>query len=255
MTGGTLSELARLHAEVNIARAASRSATLVLVLRAWIPLALVMLACGLSADPLPSAPLTPPPAAPAASDRIGQHPPDFDVAAWIVDPRLAAGPASLAALHGQVVLVRFWTDTCPYCKATAPALVALDRDFRDQGLVVLGFHHPKPKPRGDAPVDVERQSQRIAEIAASYGFRFAIGLDWQWRTLQAWWLDHAEPNGTSATSATVLIDARGVIRWVHPGPEYHPDGPEEHVQCRADYAELRAMITRLLAERSEQQIG
>ena len=31
-----------------------------------------------------------------------------------------------------------------------------------------------------------------------------------------------------STSASFLLDRQGVIRWVHPGPEYHPGGPEEH---------------------------
>ncbi len=182
-------------------------------------------------------------------DRIGVPAPPFAVEGWIEGGALVPGPTSPAALRGKVVLVRFWTDTCPFCRRTAPALVELDRDFRDRGLVVLGLYHPKPRPVADgsrspaAPFDVAAEADRIARIAARWGFAFPIGIDWWWRTLDGWWLAHGE---RSATSATLVIDRQGVTRWVHPGPEFHPGGPADHERCRADYAELRAIVEQLL---------
>ncbi|MBL8974921.1 MAG: hypothetical protein JNK56_30265, partial [Myxococcales bacterium] len=48
-----------------------------------------------------------------------------------------------------------------------------------------------------------------------------------------------------ATSASFLIDRRGTIRLVHPGPEYTPTGGP---QSRRDFAEIHAKIVELLAE-------
>jgi thiol-disulfide isomerase/thioredoxin len=169
-------------------------------------------------------------------DRVGVEAPAFELDGW-VGP--GGDPGGIEALRGRVVLVRFWTDTCPYCRASAPALVALDRELADRGLVVLAIHHPKP--RGSAT-----DREQVTRIAEQWGFRFPVGLDEHWRTIDSWWLGSGE---RAATSASLLVDRRGIIRWVHPGPEYHPDGPADHTRCRSDFADLRAAAIQLLDER------
>jgi thiol-disulfide isomerase/thioredoxin len=49
------------------------------------------------------------------------------------------------SVQGKVVLVQFWATWCPYCRSDAPALDAMQRDFRDQGLVVLAVDVGEPK--------------------------------------------------------------------------------------------------------------
>jgi len=169
----------------------------------------------------------------AGSDRVGVPAPPFTLAAWIGSP-----PLSLVDLRGKVVLVRFFTDECPYCRATAPALKQLDEDFRARGLVVVGLFHPKP--RGS-----KRPTARVEAVVDAWGWRFPVGLDADWTTLDAYWLASGD---RSATSASFLVDQDGVIRWVHPGPEFHPGGPADHETCRRDYAELRTAIETLLEE-------
>jgi len=144
-------------------------------------------------------------------------------------------PHTLAQLRGRVVLVRFWTDTCPYCKNTAPALRELDAEFAARGLVVIGLHHPKPRGSDRTPAEIEA-------TARAWGMDFLVGLDSTWATIDAWWLAGHE---REATSASFLIDRRGIIRLVHPGPEYTPTGS---AQSRQDYAEIRATIATLLDE-------
>src|SRR5271166_1472950 len=41
------------------------------------------------------------------------------------------------SVKGQVVLLQFWTTWCPYCRREQPLVDSLDKEFRDQGLVVL----------------------------------------------------------------------------------------------------------------------
>jgi thiol-disulfide isomerase/thioredoxin len=208
------------------------------------------IACGAAAE-VSQPPEDAPPAAPdaepeAEGDRVGLPATPFEVEGWIVDGEPAAPDAiTLADLAGHVVVVRFWTDTCPYCRATAPALAELHHDFGPRGVVVLGLHHPKPRPDPSAAIDLDAESRRIGAIAKQMGLSFPIGLDRTWRTLDAWWLSH---RSRAATSATFVLDRRGIIRWIHPGPEFHAGGPEDHAQCRADYARLRETITALLDE-------
>jgi peroxiredoxin len=173
----------------------------------------------------------------AGNDRIGVVAPPFQFDGW-----LNSAPLSLEDLRGEVVLVRWWTDTCPFCASSAPALRALHDQYSARGLKVIGVFHPKAG--RDDPLDVARV-QRAVE---SRQFLFPVAIDWDWRTgtLKDWWLTGPE---RPATSVTFLLDRSGIIRFVHPGMEYHDaDGGEEHAMCANDMASIRAAIERLIAE-------
>jgi peroxiredoxin len=173
----------------------------------------------------------------AGRDRIGVAAPPFQFDGW-----LNSAPMSLEDLRGQVVLVRWWTDTCPYCASSAPALRALHDQYSAKGLTVIGVFHPKA--RRDDPLDLAR----VRRAVESRQFLFPVAVDWDWRTrtLKEWWLTGPK---RPATSVTFLLDRSGIIRLVHPGMEYHDDdGVEGHATCVDDMANIRAAIERLIAE-------
>lgn len=179
----------------------------------------------------------------AGDDRIGVEAPPFQFDAWLNSPRL-----SMQALRGKVVLVRWWTDTCPFCASSAPALRSLHDSYASRGLVVIGVFHPKAG--RDDPLDVARV-QRAVEARR---FTFPVAIDWEWRqrTLKDWWLTGPD---RPATSVTFLVDRAGIIQFVHPGMEYHhaedTDSSHDaaaHAVCAADMARIEAVIERLLAE-------
>lgn len=173
----------------------------------------------------------------AGNDRIGVAAPPFQFDRWLNSP-----PLSLADLRGRVVLIRWWSDTCPFCASSAPALRVLHEQYSARGLTVIGVFHPKDG--RDGPLDVARV-QRAVE---SRHFVFPVAIDWEWRThtLKDWWLTGPK---RPATSVTFLLDRSGIIRFVHPGMEYHDDdGTEGHEMCVSDMASIRAAIERLLAE-------
>lgn len=160
---------------------------------------------------------------------------------------LNSEPLSLDQLRGKIVLVRFWTDTCPFCEASAPGLTELHERFGARGLVVVGLFHPKP--RGSV-----RDTESVKARARELDMGFPIATDAHWDTLERWWLSTGD---RAATSVSFLIDAEGTVRWIHPGPEFHPGGPPDHEQCRHDYEDAVAAIEALLAERDrgEKKVG
>ncbi len=185
----------------------------------------------------------------AGADRIGVPAPSFEFDGW-----LNSAPLSLDELKGKVVLVRWWTETCPFCASSAPALRALDTIYSPAGLEVIGVYHPKAD--RDSPLNVER----VERAVAARQLDFPIAIDWDWRngTLADWWLTGPD---RPATSVTFLLDKNGVIQYVHPGMEYHDNdgsvdglvhasegGQEVHAMCANDMVGIRAEIERLLAQ-------
>ncbi|HZN02057.1 MAG TPA: TlpA family protein disulfide reductase [Candidatus Polarisedimenticolia bacterium] len=167
-----------------------------------------------------------------AKPLIGTKPPAFPAIRWL-DGRTR----NLETLSGRVVLIRSFTNACPFCAASLPTLQALHDEYAPRGLVVLGVYHAKPR----RPV----ASEDVVRFARALGANFPVGIDPDWRLLEAWWPGRAEPDWTSVTW---LLGRDGVIRYVHPGGEYHASGGRDHDRCRADERDLRATVERLLRE-------
>ena len=168
-----------------------------------------------------------------ASKLVGAKAPSLPELRWL-DGR----PRTLDALAGKVVVIRSFTNECPFCASTLPGLESLRKRYPDQDVVVLGVYHPKP-PRPVASGDV-------AAFVSSAGVTFPVAVDEDWSLVRRWWKDQSDGPWTSITW---VLDRKGTIRWVHPGGEYHEGGGAGHERCRADYAELQRTIDRLLAER------
>lgn len=99
----------------------------------------------------------------------------------------------LASLRGRVVLLNFWASWCDPCRAEMPQLDALQREFRDRGLVVVGLSADDRHDRADA-------------LKAARNLGYTLGM-----------LSEATRNdfGVPRTlPLTYLIDREGVIRNV-----------------------------------------
>jgi thiol-disulfide isomerase/thioredoxin len=194
---------------------------------------LAALAVGCARAPADVAPSEP---ARFAFDGEGSELAGRDVSA-LLPTRFARGARRADA---KATLVRFWTDTCPYCERSLPALEQLRGRYVDAGLDVIAIYHPKP-PR--AVNDAE-----VAAAAARIGFNGVVAVDEQWASLNAIWLDTGKRD---ATSASFLLDASGRIRFVHPGPEFHPSDDLQYADADRDYRKLDDAIAKLLAEKSD----
>jgi peroxiredoxin len=171
----------------------------------------------------------------AGAELIGTKAPGWKGVEW-----LNTKPLRLEDLRGKVVLVRWWTDTCPYCRRSAPALNEFHARYARRGLIVIGMYHPKP-------IDRSITASEIRAAAQERGFGFPIAIDRGWSVLRRWWLDGGR---RSATSVSFLIDRRGVIRHIHPGPAFHREVVRGDEQPSRDFVELNRMIDQVLNDPS-----
>ncbi len=171
---------------------------------------------------------------PDGSELVGLPAPPLKLTHWLNSP-----PLEISELRGKVLLLRWWTKGCPYCEATAPALRAMQKRYEQQGLQIIGIYHPKPAGNWDM--------NQVREAADEKQFTFPVALDGDWTALKRWWL----AGDRDFTSVSFLVDRRGMIRYVHPGGEFHPGnqgGFDTHESCNRDYRTVDSTIQRLLAE-------
>jgi thiol-disulfide isomerase/thioredoxin len=169
---------------------------------------------------------------------LGHPAPDWAAAAWA-----NSEPLTLDSLRGRVVVVRFWTNTCPFCRASMPALQALSEELADRPVTFVGMYHAKPRDRVGAWGDAQA-------LATEWGVTFPLAHDAGWTTLRSWWLRDEQRR---ATSASFVIDPEGRIVHIHPGPVLFPSTDPEHAQENADYLALKEAILAALPKGPDDQ--
>lgn len=162
------------------------------------------------------------------AELIGRPAPDFSGLKW-----LNSEPLDIEDLRGKVVLIRFWLVDCPYCENTAPSLVELYDKYGGEGLVVIGIHHPKS--------ERAKNNDLVLKQAKKLGFEFPIAQDRDWKVINAYWLGETR---RSFTSSSILIDKKGIIRFVHDGGEFYasPDNPDADLAYRTIDARIRELL-------------
>ncbi len=164
-------------------------------------------------------------------DMLGKRLP-LDGLRWLNTPERKPPP-----VEGKVTLIRWWTDTCPYCTRSLPAIEQLREQFGRRGLQTIAVYHAKP-PR---PVDDEA----VLGAARARNYNGPVSVDPDWRSLRRLYLaEHRR----SATSVSFLLDREGVVRFVHPGPEFGPTDDAAKRLVNQDYEDLKAAIAALLGE-------
>ncbi|MBS0395525.1 MAG: TlpA family protein disulfide reductase [Proteobacteria bacterium] len=144
-----------------------------------------------------------------AADAVGQPAPAFSLPL-----RGGGGTLGLDKLRGQVVMVNFWASWCEPCRKEFPLLDQIYKKYRAAGFTLVG-------------VNVEPDSKDAEGFIAKTPVTFPIVFD----------KDSAVSKGyhVSGMPTTVLIDRKGVLRWVH--RSYVPGDENEYLN------QVRAMLT------------
>jgi thiol-disulfide isomerase/thioredoxin len=141
-----------------------------------------------------------------AGDPIGQPAPAFTLPL-----RGGSAPLALDKLRGQVVMVNFWASWCEPCRKEFPLLDQIYKKYKPAGFTLVG-------------VNVEPDAKDAESFIAKTPVTFPILFD---KDSSVSKLYHV-----SGMPTTVLIDRKGVLRWVH--RSYVPGDENEYLnQVRA----------------------
>ena len=141
--------------------------------------------------PAPVVRNAPPPAAPAAPA------PMLTLPANITGAELRAvtgAPIRLSNYNGKVLLVNLWATWCGPCRLETPELVKLHKEFRSQGLEVVGLSTENP----------DSSAESVREFVHNYDVDYRIG----WATAE---VAHGLMQGRDAIPQSFVIARSGRI--------------------------------------------
>ena len=109
---------------------------------------------------------------------------------------LTGKPIAAKDLAGKVVIIDFWASWCAPCKQELPALEALYKKYKAQGLVVIG-------------VSVDNELANATALAKSLKLSFPSTHDAKHAVA-----DQFDP---PRMPSSYVIDQKGIVRHVHEG--------------------------------------
>jgi thiol-disulfide isomerase/thioredoxin len=126
-------------------------------------------------------------------------------------------PFDMRQFRGKVLYVDFWASWCTSCAKSFPFMNALDKEFRDSGLQIVGINVDE---------DIDSAKAFLAKRPAS----FTLAAD---ATGQC-----PRDFGVTAMPSSYLVDREGTIRHAFIGFR------------SGEAARIRTLVTQLLAEQS-----
>jgi thiol-disulfide isomerase/thioredoxin len=119
--------------------------------------------------------------------------------------------APMPDMKGHPTVLFFWAHWCPDCKAEAPILGEIERDYRGAGLLVVGPTRHYGYVAGGVEAPPAQELAYIEQVRQQYYSalpRMAVPVS----------DEDALDYGMDATPTIVLLDRSGIVRLFHPGP-------------------------------------
>jgi thiol-disulfide isomerase/thioredoxin len=149
--------------------------------------------------------------------------PEIEVKDWI-DQK----PTTLAAERGRVVLLDFWATWCTPCQAALPSMSEWQKKYKDRGLTIIAFTQYRDETADGHAVKTKAEHDALREFRRTNHLPFGIAA--------AESVETAAHYNVTSIPAAVLIDRRGVVRYLNVGSN------------EDDLKELEQMIVKLLDE-------
>jgi thiol-disulfide isomerase/thioredoxin/Flp pilus assembly protein TadG len=146
----------------------------------------------------------------------------------VIDRYLAGPPQTLADMRGKVVLLDFWATWCAPCIDAFPTVLEWQQELGPQGLKVFGLTRYYGQ-AGGFTVDNDTEVEFLKNFAAAHKLTYDLAVARDETNHRTY--------GASAIPTAVLIDRKGVVRYIETGTSPYR------------LQELREMIDKLLAEK------
>lgn len=143
-----------------------------------------------------------------------------------VDQWFSGSPQTLVSMRGKVIMLDFWATWCGPCIAQMPTLSRFYADYKKDGLEILGVTRYYGAQSGFS-VDTQSELEFLKKFKAEKNlpYDFVVGKD----------ISNQLKYGSTSIPTTVLIDKKGIVRFIESGS--------------GDAEQLEAVIVRLLAEK------
>ena len=120
---------------------------------------------------------------------------------------LQSKPLTLGSLHGNVVVLHFWTNGCINCIHNYPVYKAWQEKYAGQAVKIIGVHTPE--------LDFERDLDQLRREVAGLGIKYPVVTDQDYSTWKAYKVE--------AWPTVFLFDKQGRVRWTHVGEGYYDE--------------------------------
>ncbi len=126
--------------------------------------------------------------------------PELEIAEWV-----GQSPTNLGELRGKVVLLDFWATWCGPCISTFPRLRSWHKKYSDEGFVIIGVTQYWGKD-GNKPLTPLQEFDFLGEFRKDHKLPYGFAVSDGAKTMDKF--------GVAAYPTTVLLDRKGVVRYI-----------------------------------------
>jgi thiol-disulfide isomerase/thioredoxin len=129
---------------------------------------------------------------------VGSNAPGLDIEKWVKGKETTIE-------SGKVYVVEFWATWCGPCRKSIPHLTKLQKEYEDQGLVIIGVSTDQDTKKVEPFVKGQRDQMD-----------YTVAIDRSGGTSRAW----MQAAGKSGIPCAFIVDRKGKIAWIgNPHPQ------------------------------------